>query len=57
MLMGAIVRDFSDPFFAEAIEALPVEATARGYNIMVGHGQGRGQQGLALPDRPGDPAL
>ena len=47
MLIGAIMRDFSDPFFADAIEALAVEATNRGYNIVVG-GQGRRQEGLAL---------
>jgi len=47
MLIGAIMRDFSDPFFADAIEALAIEATNHGYNIVVG-GQGRGQEGLAL---------
>jgi DNA-binding LacI/PurR family transcriptional regulator len=47
MLIGAIMRDFSDPFFADAIEALALEATSHGYNIVVG-GQGRGQEGLAL---------
>jgi DNA-binding LacI/PurR family transcriptional regulator len=47
MLIGAVMRDFSDPFFADAIEALAVEATNHGYNIVVG-GQGRGQEGLAL---------
>jgi DNA-binding LacI/PurR family transcriptional regulator len=47
MLIGAIMRDFSDPFFADAIEALAVEATNHGYNIVVG-GQGRGQEGLSL---------
>jgi len=47
MLIGAIMRDFSDPFFADAIEALAVEAGNHGYNIVVG-GQGRWQEGLAL---------
>ena len=47
MLIGAVMRDFSDPFFADAIEALASEATNHGYNIVVG-GQGRGQEGLAL---------
>ena len=47
MLIGAIMRDFSDPFFADAFEALAIEATNHGYNIVVG-GQGRGQEGLAL---------
>ena len=49
MLLGAVVRDFSDPFFAGALEALAVEAMARGYNIVLGHVQGREQEGLALP--------
>jgi DNA-binding LacI/PurR family transcriptional regulator len=47
MLIGAIMRDFSDPFFADAIEALAVEATKHDYNVVVG-GQGRRQEGLAL---------
>ena len=49
MLLGAVVRDFSDPFFAWALEALAVEAIARGYNLILGHVQGREQEGLALP--------
>jgi len=48
MLLGAVVRDFSDPFFAGALEALAVEAMAHGYNIVLGHVQGRQQEGLAL---------
>jgi DNA-binding LacI/PurR family transcriptional regulator len=48
MLIGAVVRDFSDPFFATAIEALAVEAMARGYNVVLGHAHGRVEEGLAL---------
>jgi DNA-binding LacI/PurR family transcriptional regulator len=48
MLIGAVVRDFSDPFFAGALEALAVEAMGHGYNIVLGHVQGRTQEGLAL---------
>jgi DNA-binding LacI/PurR family transcriptional regulator len=48
MLIGAVVRDFSDPFFAGAIEALAVEARAHGYNIVLGHAQGRLDEGIAL---------
>jgi DNA-binding LacI/PurR family transcriptional regulator len=48
MLIGAVVRDFSDPFFAAAIEALAIEATARGYNVVLGHAHGRADQGLGL---------
>ncbi len=48
MLIGAVVRDFSDPFFAGVIEALAVEAMARGYNVVLGHAHGRVDEGLAL---------
>jgi DNA-binding LacI/PurR family transcriptional regulator len=48
MLMGAVVRDFSDPFFAGAIEALAVEAMMHGYNVVLGHAQGRLDEGIAL---------
>jgi len=43
------VRDFNDPFFAGALEALAVEAMEHGYNVLLGHIQGRQQDGLALP--------
>jgi DNA-binding LacI/PurR family transcriptional regulator len=49
MLLGAVVRDFSDPFFAGAIEALAVEAMARGYNVLLGHATGRLDEKIALP--------
>jgi DNA-binding LacI/PurR family transcriptional regulator len=49
MLIGAILRDFSDPFFTDAIEVLAEEAINHHYNIMVG-GQGRGQEGLSLSE-------
>ena len=48
MLIGAVVRDFSDPFWAGAIEALAVEAMGHGYNIVLGHAQGRLDEGIAL---------
>jgi DNA-binding LacI/PurR family transcriptional regulator len=48
MLIGAVVRDFSDPFFATAIEALAVEAMARGYNVVLGHAHGHVDEGLGL---------
>ena len=48
MLLGAVVRDITDPFFAGAIEALSIEATSRGYNVVLGHAQGRTDQALAL---------
>jgi DNA-binding LacI/PurR family transcriptional regulator len=46
-LIGAVVRDFSDPFFAGAIEALVVESMAHGYNVVLGH----------VPDGAGDAAV
>jgi DNA-binding LacI/PurR family transcriptional regulator len=48
MLLGAVVRDITDPFFAGAIEALSVEARARGYNVVLGHAHGRADEVLAL---------
>jgi DNA-binding LacI/PurR family transcriptional regulator len=48
MLIGAVVRDFSDPFYAGAIEALAVEAMSHGYNLVLGHAQGRLDEGIAL---------
>jgi DNA-binding LacI/PurR family transcriptional regulator len=48
MLLGAIVRDITDPFFAGPIEALSVEAMARGYNVVLGNARGRADEVLAL---------
>lgn len=48
MLIGAVVRDITDPFFAGAIEALSSESMARGYNVVLGHAHGRADEALAL---------
>lgn len=48
MLLGAVVRDITDPFFAGAIEALSREARARGYNVVLGHAHGRADEAIAL---------
>src|SRR5664280_1408394 len=48
MLLGAIVRDITDPFFAGAIEAVSVEARARGYNIVLGHAHAEATEAHAL---------
>lgn len=48
MLMGAVVREFSDPFFASVIETLAVEAMANGYNLVLGHAHGRLDESIAL---------
>src|SRR5687767_7271414 len=47
-LIGAVVRDFSDPFFAGAIEALVVESMAHGYNVVLGHAHGRLDEAIPL---------
>jgi DNA-binding LacI/PurR family transcriptional regulator len=48
MLLGAIVRDITDPFFAGAIEAVSVEARKLGYNIVLGHAHAQATEALAL---------
>jgi DNA-binding LacI/PurR family transcriptional regulator len=47
-LIGAVVRDFSDPFFAEAIEALVKESMAHGYNVVLGHVHPRLEEAIPL---------
>ncbi len=47
-LIGAVVRDFSDPFFAEAIETLVVESMAHGYNVVLGHVHPRLDEAIPL---------
>ena len=48
MLLGAVVRDITDPFFAGAVEALSVAAMSHGYNLVLGHARGRADEALAL---------
>jgi DNA-binding LacI/PurR family transcriptional regulator len=48
MLIGAIVRDATDPFFAGAIDALSLEARHRGYSVVLGHARERADEALAL---------
>jgi DNA-binding LacI/PurR family transcriptional regulator len=48
MLVGAIVRDATDPFFAGAIDALSLEASHRGYSVVLGHARQRADEALAL---------
>lgn len=48
MLIGAVVRDFSDPFFAGALEILATEAQTQGYSIVLGHVQGSEDEGRAV---------
>jgi DNA-binding LacI/PurR family transcriptional regulator len=48
MLLGAIVRDVTDPFFAGAIEAVSSAARARGYNIVLGLAHARATEAFEL---------
>ena len=48
MLIGAIVRDVTDPFFAAAIDALSLHARRRGYSVVLGHARERADEALAL---------
>lgn len=48
MLLGVIVRDITDPFFAGAIEAVTVEAAPLGYNVVLGHAHARADEAIAL---------
>ena len=48
MLLGAIVRDITDPFFAGAIETVSVAARAKGYNVVLGHAHGEATEAYEL---------
>jgi DNA-binding LacI/PurR family transcriptional regulator len=48
MLLGVIVREITDPFFAGAIEAVSIEASLRGYNVVLGHAHGHAHEAIAL---------
>ena len=48
MLLGAIVRDITDPFFSGAIEAVSAEARRLGYNIVLGHAHAEATEAHAL---------
>ncbi len=48
MLLGAVVRDITDPFFAGAIEALSTATMSHGYNLVLGHARGRADDAVAL---------
>jgi len=48
MLLGVIVRDIADPFFAVAVESLTAQAAERGYNVVLGTAHGRTDAAIAL---------
>jgi DNA-binding LacI/PurR family transcriptional regulator len=47
-LLGVIVREITDPFFAMAIEALSSEALSRGYNVVLGSAHSKADEAIAL---------
>ena len=48
MLLGVIVREITDPFFAMAIDAVSAEARKVGYNVVLGHTHGRTEEARAV---------
>jgi DNA-binding LacI/PurR family transcriptional regulator len=48
MLIGAVIRDITDPFFATAIDALCLQARHHGYSVVLGHARGEADVALAL---------
>jgi len=48
MLLGVIVREITDPFFAGAVDAISTEANLRGYNVLLVHAHGRTDEAIAL---------
>ncbi|NWG17327.1 MAG: LacI family DNA-binding transcriptional regulator [Chloroflexi bacterium] len=49
-LLGVIVRDIADPFFARMISELSTGARALGYRLVLGHAQNDGDTVLTLGD-------
>jgi DNA-binding LacI/PurR family transcriptional regulator len=48
MLLGLIVREITDAFFAGAIEAVTTAAANRGYNVVLGHAHARADEAITL---------
>jgi len=48
MLLGAIVRDITDPFFTGAVEALTIACKARGYSVVLGNARATEDEALAI---------
>jgi DNA-binding LacI/PurR family transcriptional regulator len=48
MLLGVIVRDITDPFFAGAVDAVTAAAASRGYNVVLGHAHARAAEAITL---------
>jgi DNA-binding LacI/PurR family transcriptional regulator len=48
MLLGAVIRDITDPSFPAIIEAVTTEASRHGYNVVLGHAQGKAGEAVEL---------
>src|SRR5450756_2490139 len=48
MLLGVIVREITDPFFAGAVDAISTESNRRGYNVVLGTAHARADEAIAL---------
>ena len=48
MLLGVIIREITDPFFAGTVDAISSEAAKRGYNVVLGHAHGNTTELMAL---------
>jgi DNA-binding LacI/PurR family transcriptional regulator len=48
MLIGIIVREIADPFFAPAVEAVSVRARERRHNVMLGSAHSRADDAIEL---------
>ncbi len=48
MLLGVIVGDITDPFYAGVIEAISGAARANAYNVVLGHAHGRPNEAIEL---------
>jgi DNA-binding LacI/PurR family transcriptional regulator len=48
MLLGVIVREIADPFFAPAVEAVSMRARERRYNVVLGSAHSRADEAIEL---------
>src|SRR5262245_19882111 len=48
MLLGIIVREIADPFFAPAVEAVWMRARERQYNVVLGSAHSRADEAIEL---------
>jgi len=48
MLLGAVVRDIADPFFADVLATLTLEAKVHGYSVVLGSARATADEALAL---------